>query len=785
MSSTEAELRQACQIKCTACIALASLLAVVRPATGIDIILNFDNGQSVNPTQDAGATGLQALFAHAESYYEDVFEDTETNTTLTVNFWYEDLDTIASPGTIGFHVLVDQNDNGGQPWREVEANIRLDNDRTWFIDPTPQDNSEFDMSQTLWRDLTPAQQNDYYNDFTAADIPETFEVGVRGAAPAGGVAEADWDMLSTVMHEVGHALGMSSAATATVSETTDLDYDFNPDFLFGETLASEVLGSVSHLDDDFAVMCTSCAQQGLRRMPSHTDLFTMAASNKYTNLDVPRREFYGGTEWNTPGNWSGNAVPNAGNDVFVRNPGSVVTASLSANGSADNLTVSEGASVDTGAFALVVGNTVLVTDPSTRIFVRSGGELEAATLQIENQGEVHPESGGLIDVDTLNINNTGSLIGAGTVDAATSLSNDGTISASGGTLVLNTPGTLDLDGSTNTGTINALAGNIHISNSAGTAMFAGTLNVGTGQSFTMDLGGLSSTGQINLTGGSFTAPILNHFGTLNISTLHATINADTRFENGSSTTLNADLTMLGDLLINPTATINGTATLIVSPGTTLNALDGVQIGAQLNNNGEVVLGPSAGTLTTDVYVQAAGGKIDFKLEGLTQGGTYDWLEVGGNATLGGLLDIALLGGFMPGLGNSFDIITAGSGISGVFSSVLFPVIPNIGLGISYSANTATLTTGLIGDLDNDGFVGLTDLNVVLSNWNGNVAAGVWIFGDPSGDGFIGIEDLNVLLGNWNAGTLPPAVALALIPEPGAVLMMIAGLGSQVTRRRRG
>ncbi|MEZ6190532.1 MAG: GH25 family lysozyme [Phycisphaerales bacterium] len=66
---------------------------------------------------------------------------------------------------------------------------------------------------------------------------------------------------------------------------------------------------------------------------------------------------------------------------------------------------------------------------------------------------------------------------------------------------------------------------------------------------------------------------------------------------------------------------------------------------------------------------------------------------------------------------------------------------------------------LDGDLDDDGFVGIGDMNIVLANWNQNVTAGDWAAGDPSGDGFVGIEDLNVVLGNWNAGT-PPVAAVA-------------------------
>ena len=90
------------------------------------------------------------------------------------------------------------------------------------------------------------------------------------------------------------------------------------------------------------------------------------------------------------------------------------------------------------------------------------------------------------------------------------------------------------------------------------------------------------------------------------------------------------------------------------------------------------------------------------------------------------------------------------------------------------------TVTLPGDLDSDGFVGITDLNVVLSNWNQTVTPGDPLQGDPTGDGFVGIEDLNVVLGNWNAGTPP----VANVPEPSALMLLAAGIGASALRRRR-
>jgi hypothetical protein len=128
----------------------------------------------------------------------------------------------------------------------------------------------------------------------------------------------------------------------------------------------------------------------------------MASGHSYLDLDVPRREFYGGSDWNSDGNWSGNTVPGIFDDVYVRNPGSVVTANLSASGFAANLFVNEGSNVDTEGFLLLVDDTATISDTDSDIFVRTGGELQAPTLVIENDAELNVE-GGLVDANIITV----------------------------------------------------------------------------------------------------------------------------------------------------------------------------------------------------------------------------------------------------------------------------------------------------------------------------------------------------------------------------------------------
>ncbi len=113
----------------------------------------------------------------------------------------------------------------------------------------------------------------------------------------------------------------------------------------------------------------------------------------------------------------------------------------------------------------------------------------------------------------------------------------------------------------------------------------------------------------------------------------------------------------------------------------------------------------------------------------------------------------------------------------------------IGLYVDFALTALTLQGAPVleppvtGDLDGDGFVGISDLNIVLGNWNLNVPPGTWLDGDPSGDGFVGIEDLNAVLGNWNAGA-PPATGS--VPEPGSLVLLtlcgvslLRGTGSEM------
>jgi hypothetical protein len=68
------------------------------------------------------------------------------------------------------------------------------------------------------------------------------------------------------------------------------------------------------------------------------------------------------------------------------------------------------------------------------------------------------------------------------------------------------------------------------------------------------------------------------------------------------------------------------------------------------------------------YTQGANGSLTFDIAGAASG-QYDHLNVSGKAQLNGLMTVNLLNGFVPQIGNMFDIMDFASG-SGTFSQVL-------------------------------------------------------------------------------------------------------------------
>jgi fibronectin-binding autotransporter adhesin len=93
------------------------------------------------------------------------------------------------------------------------------------------------------------------------------------------------------------------------------------------------------------------------------------------------------------------------------------------------------------------------------------------------------------------------------------------------------------------------------------------------------------------------------------------------------------------------------------------------IDGDLQNSSLVAPGSPLGKLVvSDAYTQTAQGTLAVEIGGAAAGVTYDQLDVGGTATLGGTLAITLTNEFRPPLGARFDVLRCASR-AGAFANV--------------------------------------------------------------------------------------------------------------------
>jgi len=157
----------------------------------------------------------------------------------------------------------------------------------------------------------------------------------------------------------------------------------------------------------------------------------------------------------------------------------------------------------------------------------------------------------------------------------------------------------------------------------------------------------------------------------------------------------------GSTVIAAGATLSASAALnyvqtVFLQGGTLSG-DGAITGFITNSGATVRPGASPGILTISQgypspYSQGPGGTLSIELGGLTAGTQFDQLNNSGNNVLGGTLNVSLINGFQPAMGESFPIVSfAGSG-SGTFATLNAPA----GLSVNYSnAGVYLVVTGVV------------------------------------------------------------------------------------------
>jgi hypothetical protein len=149
-------------------------------------------------------------------------------------------------------------------------------------------------------------------------------------------------------------------------------------------------------------------------------------------------------------------------------------------------------------------------------------------------------------------------------------------------------------------------------------------------------------------------------------------------------------------IVQPGADFTGSGALINRPTRALQLLDGVVSGdlnVLIQNEGVLQLGAvnSDAQVGGTAFQQAASGTLQIEIGG-TASNAVDQFNLTGAAALSGELNLSLIGGFVPALGQTFNILAA-SAISGTFTTISQPggMPAGMAFSVSYSPLVVQLT----------------------------------------------------------------------------------------------
>jgi hypothetical protein len=247
-----------------------------------------------------------------------------------------------------------------------------------------------------------------------------------------------------------------------------------------------------------------------------------------------------------------------------------------------------------------------------------------------------------------------------------------------------------------------------------------------------------------------------------------TLNTNTDMSAASGTSLDIN----GVLNLNTkTLTISGAGTININ--NTVTGLGSIANGATLGTGGATGLAgdlSSTGTLAIDI-----GGAI---------ANSFDSWSVTGNATLSGVLSVDAVGGFTPGSGQSFTVLTAANVSAASLTlggpdAALFTLVKN-----PTSLVLQAVAAAVAGDYNHNGVVDAADYLVWRKTNGQTVTAGTGADGD--GNGIVNSLDYSFWRTRFgNTSGSGSGLSGAAVPEPASALMaLLAGLAITLVGRRR-
>jgi autotransporter-associated beta strand protein len=211
-------------------------------------------------------------------------------------------------------------------------------------------------------------------------------------------------------------------------------------------------------------------------------------------------------------------------------------------------------------------------------------------------------------------------------------------------------------------------------------MSAGSVSTGTG---TLTLGGnltgrtnaasATITGNLNLGGATRTFDIADGFATVDMLIGAVIANGGLVKAGAGTLALTAANTYSGGTIVsNGTLRVNnasgsgtGSGAVVVEAGGTLGGTGVVAGAVTIQNGGTLAPGNSVGTLTVGALTLSPLSVLDIEIAGTN---SFDKVVTGGSVFLHGTLNLSLLNGYLPSQSDSFKIISAAGGITGMFDS---------------------------------------------------------------------------------------------------------------------